>query len=166
MGNVAYDYNQTAYVPGSAAPAARPVPQTQPGKVVRPKVVRKTKKQLRVEARRARWKAIQVLAVASVLFSVLVFQIYSQVRVDELDREISAVNAEISVIESDNTRLNMKLDANISLEKVDDYARNVLGMVKVDNYQVNYVNLSAGDAVEVSGGKVHTSLLEKIKQLL
>lgn len=176
MGNVAYDYEKSynrnyannyrgSYVAGSEAPATRPAPQKQPGQVPRPKVVRKTKKQLRAETRRARAKAIQILAFATVFFSVMVFQIYSQVRVDELDREISAVNASINVVESENTRLNMDLDANVSLDKVEEYAQDVLGMVKVEDYQVNYVNLSEGDTVEVSGGKIHTSFWEKLKSI-
>ena len=59
----------------------------------------------------------------------------------------------------------MELNANVSLENVDQYARNELGMVKISDYQVNYVKLSEDDAVEVSGGKTHNDkgIAQKLK---
>ena len=162
-GSEAYDYRRYASA-GSAVPAARPRPSAQPG-YPRPHVVRKTKRQLRAETRRSRAAAIKIMSVALVCFTLIVFQIYSKVRVDELDRQLASVNKEISVIQSDNTRLNMELDADVSLDKVDDYARNVLGMVKAQDYQVNYVKTAGQDNVEVSGGKQHRTLFERIKTL-
>ena len=137
-------------VRGTAVPKTRPNPAPQ---------------QLRAEARRSRAVAIRVVALAAVLFLVFGFKIYSQVQVDELDQKLDAINKEISVIESDNTRRNMELNANVSLEKVDQYARNELGMVKISDYQVNYVKLSEDDAVEVSGGKTHNDkgIAQKLK---
>ncbi|MBP5460356.1 MAG: hypothetical protein J6Y62_09415, partial [Clostridia bacterium] len=88
----------------------------------------------------------------------------SRVQVDELDQKLTEINQQISVIESDNTRRNMELNASVSLEKVDQYARNELGMVKISDYQVNYIKLSEEDMVEVSGGKSHDkNLAQKIK---
>ena len=101
--------------------------------------------------------------VCAVFFSLIAFQIYSRVQVDELDRQLDTINSEISILDSENTRLNMQLDSIISLDKVDEYAQNTLGMVKVENYQVSYVDLSKGDKVSVSGGKVHRSLWETMK---
>ena len=103
------------------------------------------------------------MAIATVLFLVLGFQIYSHVRVEELNRQIETTNSSISVMQSENTRLKMDLNASASLDKVEDYAVNELGMVKVENYQVNYLNLSSGDSVEVSGGKTHQTLWQRLQ---
>ncbi len=145
----------TRPVRGTAVPKTRPstTPNTQ--KARKPRVIQKTNKQLKAEAKRSRAAAIRIVAIAAVLFLALGFQIYGHVQVDELDQELNAINQQISVIESDNTRRNMELNANVSLEKVDEYAKNTLGMVKISDYQVNYVKLSDEDAVEVSGGKTH-----------
>ena len=159
-GTEAYAYNRIN-ANGSAAPKRRPTPGTHPAP--RPRVVKKTKAQLRAESRRSRAKAIKIMCICALLFSIVAFQIYGQVRVDELDRELKSVNSDINVLDSENTRLNMQLDAIISLDKVDRYAQDVLGMVKVENYQVSYVDISSGDKVEVSGGKVHRSILDTIK---
>ena len=155
----------TRPVRGTAVPKTRPNPTPQTRKVRRPRVVRKSQKHLRAEARRSRAVAIRVVALAAVLFMVFGFKIYSQVQVDELDSQLDAIQKEISVIESDNTRRNMELNANVSLEKVDQYAKYELGMVKISDYQVNYVKLSEDDAVEVSGGKTHgdRDIAQKLK---
>ena len=149
------------YTRGSAVPAAHPVPKKNPRPSTRPKVIRKTRAQLQAESRRSSAQAIRFLAVAAVFFVIISFQIYSHVKVEQLDREIAAVNSEISVVQSENTRLKMQLDANVSLAQVDDYATNVLGMVKVKDYQVNYVNLQEQDSVTVGGGKTHHNAFHK-----
>lgn len=169
-GTEAYDYNRTnanrtnasrMYANSSAAPKRRPSPGTPPAP--RPRVVKKTRAQLRAESKRSTAKAIKIMCICSLLFAIVAFQIYEQVRVDELDRELKSVNSDIAVLDSENTRLNMQLDAIISLDKVDRYAQDTLGMVKVENYQISYVDISGGDKVEVSGGKVHRSILDIIK---
>lgn len=159
-GSEAYDYNR---INAGTSAAPKRSPAASPKAAPRPKVVKKTRAQLRAEQRRSTAKTIEVLLVCAVMFSLVAFQIFSHVRADELDRELKSINSEISVLESENTRLNMQLDAIISLDKVDKYAQDVLGMVKVENYQVSYVDLSGDDSVEVSGGKNYRSLFETIK---
>ena len=150
-------------VRGTAVPKTRPNPASEPQRAPRPRVVRKTKKQLNAEMKRSRAVAIRIGAIAAVIFIALGFHIFFQVQVNELDQELADLNQQISVIESDNTRRNMELGANVSLDKVDQYARNELGMVKISDYQVNYIKLSDQDAVEVSGGKTHSDFAQKLK---
>ena len=68
-------------------------------------------------------------------------------------------------------RLSMKLDSMISLEHVEEYAENTLGMTKVEGYQMEYIDLSGNDKVVLSGDKTlsadnETSLIEKLKAYL
>lgn len=161
-------YNRTEAVDmrrmqSSAAPARRNIPNTRPRTAPKPKVLTKTKAQLRAEELRNAKKAVKVLSVCAILFTLIFFQIYSQVQVDELDRKLDDINKQIEVVESENTRLSMELDSIISLDKVDDYAQNVLGLVKVENYQVSYIDLSGEDAITQSGGKIHQTFWETIK---
>lgn len=168
-GTEAYDYNRMS-TRSSAAPARkRPNADPRRGpsqKVPEPRLVKKTRAQVRAEQRRSTAKTVKVIAICAMFLSIIAFQIYSQVQVDELDRELDKVNSEIGILESENTRLNMELDSRISLDKVDEYAQNVLGMVKVENYQVSYIDLSSADTVEVSGGREYKSPWELIKAYL
>ena len=88
--------------------------------------------------------------------------IFSRIQLDEIKREISAQQSKINIIESENTKLEMKLNSMVSLDKVDDYAQNTLGMVKQEGYQVDYVNLSGSDEVLVSGGKTIKNAKKKL----
>lgn len=147
---------QIMYTMGTAAPATTPQRRKQPAPQRRPKVIRKSKAQLRAEALHSRKVAIQVMAMVTAFFLVIGFQIFCQVKLDNINSAISEERSKISTIESENAQLEMKIDSNVSLAKVDDYAKNELGMVKVKDYQVNYVKLHDKDAVLVSGGKTHS----------
>ncbi len=150
---------------GTAVPKTRPNPTPQARRAQRPRVIRKSKKQLRAEAQHSRAFAIRIVALAAVLFLALGFKIYSGIQVEELNQELNVLNEQICDMESENTQRNMELRANVSLEKVDQYARYELGMVKISDYQVNYVKLSEDNAVEVSGGKTHSDdgIAQKLK---
>lgn len=87
---------------------------------------------------------------------------------DTLLNEISVVESEIQIQKGENVRLNAELSSMLSTDKVENYAENVLGMVKAENYQVSYIDLSEGDCVVVSGGKSAdggSDLGGKIKEL-
>ena len=94
--------------------------------------------------------------------------LYGRIKVDELDRQISAAETKITTAQSENVRLNMQLDSMISLENVEEYARDNLGMVKMESYQIEYIDLSGTDKVTLSGSKTlnanSSSLYSKIME--
>lgn len=65
----------------------------------------------------------------------------------ELSREIARVEESIVAAEGEKVRLNNELDSKTNIAKVEDYAENVLGMILVENYQVEYIDLSQGDKI-------------------
>lgn len=120
------------------------------------KLVTKTKKsyeQAKSEMHQSSLQGIKILVISFVLLSMFVTMIYGRVKVDELDREIANVNTQITAAQSENVRLNMKLDSVISLKNIEDYAQNNLGMVKMESHQIEYINLSGEDSVQLSGNK-------------
>lgn len=147
---------ETMYTMGTAAPARAPQRRKRGVPYTRPKVIRKSRAQLKAEAVRSRKKAMTIVAIVTAFFLVIGFQICCQIKIDDLDEQIAAERSSISTMQSENAQLEMKIDSNVSLAKVDDYAKNELGMVKVKDYQVNYVKLHDKDAVLVSGGKTHS----------
>ena len=87
---------------------------------------------------------------------------------DTVLSEISAVQSEISIQKGESVRLNAELSSKISTDKIENYAENVLGMVKAENHQITYIDLSEGDCVLVSGDKTangESQLSGKIKEL-
>lgn len=97
-------YNRTEAVDmrrmqSSAAPARRNIPNTRPRTAPKPQVLQKTKRQLRAEEFRSTKKATKALVVCSIFFFLIALQIYSQVQVDELDRQLDSINQQIEVVE-------------------------------------------------------------------
>ncbi len=156
-GTEAYDYNHLNRNMHSGAQRnssnIRQMPRVAPNSQSRPKVIKKTRAQLRAETKRANQRALKALSVAAILLCFVGVVIFSRIQLDEINRDIASQQSKLDILESENTKLEMQLNSMVSLDKVDDYAQNVLGMVKQEGYQVDYVNLSGSDEVLVSGGK-------------
>ena len=89
-------------------------------------------------------------------------------RINALDKQISTIESKIEIQEGEAVRLNAELSSKISSDKIENYAENVLGMVKAESYQISYIDLSEGDEIVVSGDKSvggQEDISKKIKQL-
>ncbi len=89
-------------------------------------------------------------------------------KINALDKQISSIENQIDIQEGEAVRLNAELSSKISSDKIENYAENVLGMVKAESYQISYINLSEGDEIVVSGDKTvggQEDISKKIKQL-
>ncbi len=87
---------------------------------------------------------------------------------DELLNEITQVENDIEIAEGENVRLNAEINSKISTDKIENYAVDVLGMVKAENYQIYYVDLSEEDEIVLSGEKTveeESETESKIKEL-
>lgn len=141
--NIAYDLDRFS----SAAPKKEKTVQ-QP--VQRPTLVkpqRKSEQELRAERRFNLIKIAKFVAVAAVCFGFIASNINYRVQINELNGAIVSLDKELNEKRSENTRLNMALNSKISLENVQDYAENVLGMVKRERYQIVYFDLEDGNEI-------------------
>ena len=110
----------------------------------------------------------KALCFAMVCVSLVVVLLVMQTKNDTLISEISAMESQIDIAEGENVRLNAELSSKISTDKIENYAENVLGMVKAESYQISYIDLSEGDEILVSGDKTlsdKSALSGKIKEL-
>lgn len=140
----------------NAAHKIEPLPPFEEQQTPQMELVRRKKKtvaEARAEMHAGARQTRKILAIALCLLTLFAALLYSRLRVDELTREIDAANAQLKVEQGENVRLNMQLDAMISLERVENYAKNELGMIKVEGYQIEYIDLSGADSVTLSGNK-------------
>lgn len=114
------------------------------------------KKKSRQEAKEeSRAVAVKTLRVLSATVAVMLFvgtYIFGNLKLDEINHDIATVQSQIKVADSENTRLKMQLNSMASLDKVEDYAINKLGMVKQERYQVEYIDLALDDKVVLANG--------------
>ena len=150
-----YNYNRNEKVVsynGSAAPKVRPEPQKKP-QLELVKKTRLTAQQMRQQTAAETRKTIKVMSVAMAILMFMALAIYSRVKLDEINREISSVEKKIELAQSDAVKLNNELNAIVSINNVEEYATNELGMTKIQDYQVYYIDMSSQDYVAIANGE-------------
>ncbi len=101
---------------------------------------------------------MSVLIVTSML-------IYNNVRISEINTEIRMQQQEYDILVNEGIRLNMELESGASLSKVEEYASNVLGMVKMEKSQMQYIELTDGTTVEIMQQE-EPNLFDQVQRLL
>ncbi len=110
----------------------------------------------------------KAMCFACFCFAMLTVLLVMQTKCDMLMTDIAGVQRDIEIAEGENVRLNAELSSMISSDKIENYAENVLGMVKAESYQISYIDLSEGDEIVVSGDKSTkeaTDFASKLKAL-
>ncbi len=149
------DYNRSEALDLSMynLPALKPEVQEQPE---RPKPVRrqvKTTEQIRRESRASAFRAVKLFFVSAVLILLFGSVLFSKISLVELESKAGEWEQKIKEARSENTRLVMQLNSAVSLDKVDEYAVSVLGMHKLERYQIHYFGNTDGDEIVLVGGK-------------
>ena len=113
----------------------------------------KSKAQLRRVSVTAFAGAVRVIAFAAVLLMLFAGIIGSRVKLSLAQHETQELKNELSIVQSENVRLNMQLNSMISEDMVEDYAENVLGLKKIEKYQIHYFESSNKDQARVFKNK-------------
>lgn len=104
----------------------------------------------KIKARKARQEkpflAISLILIISGLFAFLIF---SMVKMNEITTNISMLEKEYRLQQSEHIRLNSEIESQINYSSIEEYAKNKWGMQKQSGSQVNYINISQGNLIEV-----------------
>lgn len=150
------DYNRSeAYDLSLFGAPAEQLPAYEPEAVPAAKPVRKPKStaQIRKESIASAVHALRIFVVSAVLLTLFGAILLSRVNLVILQKEAAEISEQIKDAQSENTRLVMELNATVSREKVDEYAVSVLGMQKLERYQIHYFENRDGDKVVIAGGE-------------
>ena len=94
-----------------------------------------------------RGAAIKVF-IAGVLALLMFSQVISSyMQLNEVYSSISDANSELSNLRSENVRMEGKA----SIRNIKDYAENHLGLQKLDQSQIQYIEIQKEDTVEIDG---------------
>lgn len=94
-------------------------------------------------------KALSGFLALAVIFGIVTTIVYGQVQLTELTEQLNAATKTLDENQSVYTQLKMKSDSQLSLQSVEDYAIDKLGMKKVEQSQVEPIELSKGDKTQV-----------------
>jgi len=133
----------------SAAPKIDDRPVRKPAQPKRANSAAQAKKRSAESAKRT----LKLFAVSLTLIVLFGAVLFSNVSLILLEDEAARVEAQIGDAVSENTRLIYELNSKVSLDKVENYAVSVLGMNKLERYQVHYFDNSSVDRVVVAGGE-------------
>ena len=84
----------------------------------------------------------------------------------EVSAEITSTTAQLELLQNENARLNRELDMKMSNEAIAQTAANELGLTKLENYQVAYINLSSQDVVTAKNNSAGTGIFAMIGQVI
>lgn len=122
-----------------------------------PKISQKAKVRLMVFC-----NVLLVMSMASCLFGL----IYSYTNLTVLTKEISTLSSELNVLQSQEISLNAQIDQMFNLEYVEDYAINNLGMIKLDQNQIEQVHIQNIDFIETyETTSVKDVILSQVKNI-
>lgn len=113
----------------------------------------KTAVQIRRESIASALRAVKLFFVSAVLLVLFGLVLFSKVSLVSLENKTVEWEVKLKEAQSENTRLVMQLNSAVSLDKVDEYAVSVLGMHKLERYQIHYFGNTDGDEVVIAGGK-------------
>ncbi|MEG0570687.1 MAG: hypothetical protein RR497_03480 [Oscillospiraceae bacterium] len=112
-----------------------------------------------------RIKAVKPLNIAKIIFYMLIIiallcaLIYGRVVQSEVDAKLTASTNALAELKAENSRLQIKMESLVSIDKIEEIAGNELGLNKVSNQQIEYVNISKDNKITVSGSQ---TILDKI----
>lgn len=112
------------------------------------------KQQVRLEPRlsvKIRLYLVQfanIMLIAVVLFCALSL-VHGYTSVTVITKEISELNSNLDTLKSQEISLNAQVDKMFNLEHIENYAIEMLGMVKLDQNQIEQVYIQNIDTIEV-----------------
>ena len=118
------------------------------------KPIQKTEEELREERIKVRKRCLRFAFCIIIAASIGFLNIFAYYQSDSVDRQINALTEKINMVEGENAEYSMKLSNMVSIEQIETVAVEKLGLVKVNQNDIEYVNLAAENKVLYSAGRL------------
>ena len=137
--------------------------------LLEPKPEKKAKvqqaKTVKVKSNYAFRKVINALSVA-VILSLVIGVIWTNAEITKTTNSIAATQNSITESESEKAYLEFTMESRMSLNEIEDYAVGVLGMVKMDPSQIEYIEIENENKVEWGEGGLTEKIEEAVQPIL
>ena len=108
-------------------------------------------KKLQEEKKKHRRMIMYVALVFSILFAIS----YRNAQIDENFEKVQDYKKELAAVEKENSQLELAIESSLNLSNVEQQAKELLGMQKLTNQQIVYVNLEKDDHIESAAESVN-----------
>ncbi|MBR5521344.1 MAG: hypothetical protein IKU54_05040 [Oscillospiraceae bacterium] len=132
-------------------------------------IARKEKKQsavINAQAKFSLGKRILNIFSMAVMLALVIAVVATNASITAYSTKIADEQAAIVQLESEKSYLEFTLESRMSLNEIENYAINTLGMVKMDATQKKYVELESENKIVVSDNSVTEKLGEAIQPIL
>jgi hypothetical protein len=102
----------------------------------------------------------------AVMLTLIVAVIATNAAITTTSTQIADVQDEIVLLESEKSYLEFTLESRMTLDQIESYAENQLGMVKMDSSQKKYVELESENKIVVNQSPVKEKLDRAIQPIL
>jgi cell division protein FtsL len=111
---------------------------------------------------------VRMLVIGAVILSCLLLVVKSNSDLAALTDNIAKVKSEVSMLSSENVRMEAQIESRSAIRYVEDYAENVLGMRKIEKTQIEYIDVTGGNQVLIPEREkgVFTELKESMDEFL
>ncbi len=110
-------------------------------------------------------KILNIIGIAA-LFSLITAVIATNASITSFSRKIAKTKEEMVLLQSEKSYLEFTLESRMTLDEIESYAMNNLGMVKMDASQKKYVELENQNKIVINDSPVKEKLTEAIRPLM
>ncbi len=93
-----------------------------------------------------RWS---VLLCAAFFIAVGGYLLYSHIALNEVSNDLLAAKKELSSLEGEAGSMQVSIESKNQMDEIERIATEELGMIKIENYQIQTINLLTDDTVEI-----------------
>ena len=110
-----------------------------------------SQRKLQEERKKHRKMIMYVILAFSVLFAIS----YRNAQIDESFEKVQDYKKELAAVEKENSQLELTIESSLNLSNIEQQAKELLGMQKLTNQQIVYVNLEKDDHIEAAAESVN-----------
>lgn len=130
-----------------------------------PKIrVIENKKRNEAPSELSRFEVLKMFMALIGVVSIVVVMINFRVKLTELTGQISNQEAVLSSLEIEQEGILSELNSADNLSHIEQYAKNDLGMSKLESYQVRYITTEEDDVISIGDGQ--PTFADKIKNFI
>lgn len=163
---MAYNRYQYETSPRKLQPEYEPIVKKYPKKSTAKKAKEQPKKQVKTKAKRKLKVEAKVMIYVAIGFMILFAISYRNSVINERFAQIKELKSNLAAIQKENEQLEVNIENSLNLKTVEQSAKELLGMQKLESSQSVYINLPKQDYVEPASEEIITednsSLWEKI----
>ncbi len=137
-----YLLSQQRYISGNTAPKLQPQKKLVKQPFNKPQIIMKRTFAKKGSAPKTFLAGLSALLLLSCV-------IYGNVQTTEIYNQISMASKEYDVAQNENARMQSELESKMAIKNVEEYAEQVLGLQKLDQSQIEYIQIQTNDVVEI-----------------